>query len=214
MSVRGSQIATPFFNCHCGGRATVYFKLAGSADVGPTVSGPYAKFDRMLIFRRSWGVNIIRSRSLRGFPRCADRASSLHMTLCGYCNLCAETRVCPLTLVGGSNVTMFGFVPDVFFTVDSTANKVVAIGFVTAGIGILLDFWYQFLHNRAAAAKFQVRYHSRVYSLPSWMSALSHDTVMSSITLVLQYCPRSVAPGGPSCLFLGRYACRPTTPLV
>ena len=37
---------------------------------------------------------------------------------------------------------------------------------------------------------------------------------MSSIALVLQYYPRSVAPGSPGFIFLGRYACRTTKPLV
>ena len=64
------------------------------------------------------------------------------------------------------NATVFGFAPDVIFSVDSAAKKAVAISGVTAGIGLVLDFWYQFLYNGATAAKFQVRPHSRALVIP------------------------------------------------
>jgi hypothetical protein len=67
---------------------------------------------------------------------------------------------CSLTLTNRLNATVFGFAPDVIFSVDSAAKKAVAISGVTAGIGLVLDFWYQFLYNGATAAKFQVRSHS------------------------------------------------------
>ena len=60
------------------------------------------------------------------------------------------------------NATVFGFAPDVIFSVDSAAKKAVAISGVSAGIGLVLNFWYQFLYNGSTAAKFQVCFHSRI----------------------------------------------------
>jgi len=57
----------------------------------------------------------------------------------------------------GLNATVFGFAPELIFSVDSAAKKAVAISGVTAGIGLVLDFWYQFLYNGATAAKFKVQ---------------------------------------------------------
>jgi len=57
----------------------------------------------------------------------------------------------------GLNATVFGFAPDVIFSVDSAAKRAVAISGVTAGIGLVLNFWYQFLYNGVTAAKFQVQ---------------------------------------------------------
>ena len=88
------------------------------------------------------------------------------MALCGYDDLCAEGYACPLTLTDRLNATVFGFAPDLIFSVDSAAKKAVAISGVTAGIGLVLDFWYQFLYNGATAAKFKVRSHSRVLVIP------------------------------------------------
>jgi hypothetical protein len=59
-----------------------------------------------------------------------------------YCDLCTETCVCPLTLTSRSTATVFGFFPNVIFSVESTANRAVAIGGVTAGTGLVLDFWH------------------------------------------------------------------------
>ena len=64
------------------------------------------------------------------------------MTLWWYRSLCAGTCARPLTLMSRPDATVFGFVPDVILNVDSTANSAFVIGFVNAGIGILLDFWY------------------------------------------------------------------------
>ena len=61
-----------------------------------------------------------------------------------------------LTLTNRLNATVFGFAPDVIFSVDSAAKRAVAISGVTAGIGLVLNFWYQFLYNGVTAAKFQV----------------------------------------------------------
>jgi len=57
----------------------------------------------------------------------------------------------------GLNATVFGFAPDVIFSVDSAAKRAVAISGVSAGIGLVLNFWYQFLYNGATAAKFRVQ---------------------------------------------------------
>jgi len=57
----------------------------------------------------------------------------------------------------GLNATVFGFAPDVIFSVDSAAKRAVAISGVTAGIGLVLNFWYQFLYNGVTADKFQVQ---------------------------------------------------------
>jgi len=88
------------------------------------------------------------------------------MALCGYDDLCAEDCACSLTLTNRLNATVFGFAPDLIFSVNSAAKKAVAISGVTAGIGLVLDFWYQFLYNGATAAKFQVRSHSRALVIP------------------------------------------------
>jgi hypothetical protein len=84
------------------------------------------------------------------------------MALCGYDYLFVGGCVSLLTSVNRLNATVFGFAPDVIFSVDSAAKRAVAISGVSAGIGLVLDFWYQFLYNGATAAKFQVRSHSRV----------------------------------------------------
>ena len=60
------------------------------------------------------------------------------------------------------NATVFGFVPDVIFSVDSAAKRAVAISGVSAGAGLVLNFWYRFLYNGVTAAKFQVCSHSHV----------------------------------------------------
>ena len=88
------------------------------------------------------------------------------MALCGYDVLCATNCARSLTLTNRLNATVFGFAPDVIFSVDSAAKRAVAISGVTAGIGLVLDFWYQFLYNGATAAKFQVRFNSRVLVIP------------------------------------------------
>jgi hypothetical protein len=54
------------------------------------------------------------------------------------------------------NATAFSFAPDVIFSVDSAAKWAAAIGGVTTGIVLVLNFWYQFLCNGAIAAKSQV----------------------------------------------------------
>jgi len=134
------------------------------------------------------------------------------MALCRYCNLCAEIHVCPLTLVSWSNATVFGFVLDASFTADPTANKVVAIGFVTAGIGFVLGFWYQFRYNRATATRSQVRSHPGASPSLPWVPALSHR-ISDSIAPVL-CCPQSVAAGDPGYPFIGRYVGYIAIPLV
>jgi len=57
----------------------------------------------------------------------------------------------------GLNATVFGFAPDVIFAVDSAAKRAVAISGINAAIGLVLNFWYQFLYNGATPAKFQVQ---------------------------------------------------------
>ena len=86
------------------------------------------------------------------------------MALCGYDDLCAEGCANLLTSTNRLNATVFGFAPDVIFSVDSAAKKAVAISGVSAGIGLVLDFWYQFLYNGATAAKFRV---CPILTLPS-----------------------------------------------
>ena len=78
------------------------------------------------------------------------------MALCGYDDPHVEGCLCLLTLSNRLNATVFGFAPDVIFSVDSAAKRAVAISGVTAGIGLVLNFWYQFLYNGVTAAKFQV----------------------------------------------------------
>ena len=78
------------------------------------------------------------------------------MALCGYDDSHVKGCLCLLTLSNRLNATVFGFAPDVIFSVDSAAKRAVAISGVTAGIGLVLNFWYQFLYNGVTAAKFQV----------------------------------------------------------
>lgn len=54
------------------------------------------------------------------------------------------------------NATVFGFSPDIIFSVDSAAKRAIAISGVTSAIGLVLSFWYQFLYTGITAAKFQV----------------------------------------------------------
>ena len=60
------------------------------------------------------------------------------------------------------NATVFGFAPNVIFSVDCAAKRAVAISGVSAGIGFVLNFWYQFLYNGITASKSQVCSHYRV----------------------------------------------------
>ena len=83
------------------------------------------------------------------------------MALCGYDDIYAEGYASLLTMTNRLNATVFGFAPDVIFSVDSAAKRAVAISGVTAGIGLVLNFWYQFLYNGVTAAKFQVSSQSR-----------------------------------------------------
>ena len=122
--------------------------------------------------------------------------------------MCAEARVCPLTLASRSSTTVFGSVPDVIFSVGSTANRAVAISDVTARIWRVLDFWCRFLYDRTTAAKSQVRSHSCVFTT---LSNTDPFTKISSITLIIR-CFKGVAAGGPSHLFLGRDASHSTIP--
>ena len=69
------------------------------------------------------------------------------MAFCGYGDTRAEGFTGLLTPANRLNATAFGFAPDVFFSVDSAAKRAVAISGVSAGIGFLLDSWYQFLYN-------------------------------------------------------------------
>lgn len=57
----------------------------------------------------------------------------------------------------GLNATVFGFAPDIIFSVDSAAKRAIAISAVTSAIGLVLDFWYQFLYSGVSAAKFRVQ---------------------------------------------------------
>ena len=86
------------------------------------------------------------------------------MALCGYSDPHVEGCAHLLTITNRLNATVFGFAPDVIFSVDSAAKRAVAISGVTAGIGLVLDFWYQFLYNGVTAAKFQVSSQSRTSS--------------------------------------------------
>jgi hypothetical protein len=52
---------------------------------------------------------------------------------------------------------LFGFASDVIFFVESAAKRVVAISGMTAGIGFVLDLWYQFLCSGVTATEFEVR---------------------------------------------------------
>jgi len=89
------------------------------------------------------------------------------MALCGYDYPYVERHADLLTLTNRLNATVFGFAPDVIFAVDSAAKRAVAISGVTAGIGLVLNFWYQFLYNGVTAAKFQVSSSPRVLVIPS-----------------------------------------------
>jgi len=86
------------------------------------------------------------------------------MALCGYDDPHAKGCARLLTLTNRLNATVFGFAPDVIFSVDSAAKRAVAISGVTAGIGLVLNFWYQFLYNGVTAAKFQVSTRPRTSS--------------------------------------------------
>jgi hypothetical protein len=55
--------------------------------------------------------------------------------------------------MGRSDAAVFFFVPDVIFFVDSAANRAAAISGVAAGIGLVPDFWYQFLYDGATAVE-------------------------------------------------------------
>ena len=77
-------------------------------------------------------------------------------------NLCAETCAWALTLASRPNVTISVFIPDIIFSVDFAVNEAVAIGGVTSRFWLVLDFRYQ-LYEGAAIAKFQVRFHFRVF---------------------------------------------------
>jgi len=109
------------------------------------------------------------------------------MALCGYDDLCAEGYAFSLTLTDRLNATVFGFAPDLIFSVDSAAKKAVAISGVTAGIGLVLDFWYQFLYNGTTAAKFKVRSHSRVLSPPSILTSSNYTRSKPSIPSALTF---------------------------
>ena len=89
------------------------------------------------------------------------------MALCGYDDLCAESFASLLTSANRLNATVSGFAPDVIFSVDSAAKRAVAISGVSTGVGLVINFWYQFLCNGITAAKFQVcshlsRYHRSI----------------------------------------------------
>ena len=58
---------------------------------------------------------------------------------------------------------MFGFAPDIIFSVDSAAKRAIAISAVTSAIGLVLNFWYQFLYSGVTAAKFEVCQPSRLF---------------------------------------------------
>ena len=119
------------------------------------------------------------------------------MALCGYDDPCVEGSASLLTSTSRLNATVFGFAPDVIFSVDSAAKRAVAISGVSAGIGLVLNFWYQFLYNGITAAKFQVCPHSRaiialfytdyyvrskpaIPSAPTFSSACVVDSQLSS----------------------------------
>ena len=161
------------------------------------------------------------------------------MALCGYDSLYAEGCVPLLTLMNRLNATVFGFAPDVIFSVDSAAKRAVAISGVTAGIGLVLNFWYQFLYNGVTAAKFQVRSHYCVLitfpitdaftqgSSPRYLRQLLfllpllpapdllHADILSCAPRfhVLRFVP-SVATGRPGRLFPGRNPGHSAIPLV
>lgn len=78
------------------------------------------------------------------------------MALCGYDSSCLKVAHRLLILTRRLNATVFGFAPDIIFSVDSAAKKAIAISAVTSAIGLVLDFWYQFLYSGVTAAKFRV----------------------------------------------------------
>ena len=83
------------------------------------------------------------------------------MALCGYDDIRVEGFMGLFMLTNRLDATVFGFAPDVIFSVDSAAKRAVAISGVSAGIGLVLDFWYQFLHHGTTVAQFQVGSNSR-----------------------------------------------------
>ena len=61
-----------------------------------------------------------------------------------------------VSLTNRLNATVLGFSHEVIFSVGSAAKKAVATSGVSAGIGLVLNFWYQLLYNGITAAKSQV----------------------------------------------------------
>jgi hypothetical protein len=59
------------------------------------------------------------------------------MGLCGYDGTCSEGRTPLPTLANKLNASVFGFSPDVVFSVDSTAKRAGAINGVPAGTGVI-----------------------------------------------------------------------------
>jgi len=142
-----------------------------------------------------------------------------------------------LTPTNRLNATVFGFAPDVIFSVDSAAKRAVAISGITAAIGLVLDFWYQFLYNGVSAAKFQVGLHLHTTILNTHpltqgssprhlrqllflLPLLSAPDFLYAYILnraprfhVLRFFP-SVAAGSPGRLFPGRNSGHSAIPLV
>ncbi|KAI0931091.1 hypothetical protein AcW2_000050 [Taiwanofungus camphoratus] len=60
-----------------------------------------------------------------------------------------------LLALAGIDAAVFGFTPGSLFAVDGLAQRVVAIGAIAAGIGIVFDAWFLVVYSSANAAKFQ-----------------------------------------------------------
>ena len=110
------------------------------------------------------------------------------MALCGYDYLCAKggslfTNAHPYRL----NATVFGFAPDIIFSVDSAAKRAIAISAVTSAIGLVLNFWYQFLYSGATAAKFQVCASFCIFVFLNTESSLAHTRPKPAIPLTATF---------------------------
>lgn len=70
--------------------------------------------------------------------------------------------------LAGIDAAIFGLAPGSIFPVDGLARMVVALGAISAGLGLFLDTLLVFSYSNADATKFQVRrallplFHARI----------------------------------------------------
>ena len=58
------------------------------------------------------------------------------------------------------NAAVFGFSSDAVFTIDGIAKRSVAIGSISAGIGLVADAWFIVAYSGADVTKFKVSLYS------------------------------------------------------